>query len=255
MAKDIFVLIQYNKSTNKFDIKFFPDALEAKEFQANLIQAAPGEDLVFNSFIVNEFKKKVSQPNMFFYTKPNIQIHKTPKFGLLYNKAAFTHPLFAPPGWHVPTPNDLYNLWESFSYWTDLEPFGFAKAGYIQFEHINFNINSYIASCPSEGNSVFVMAVIYNESTAYYSDNFSAPTGLSVYLVKDNLIDEPLMDIDGNIYQTELIDNLIISKQPFACTKLNDSTPLSFISDFNEWYSASNPSYIYPNSDISNVFI
>ena len=289
MAKDIFVLIQYNKATNKFDINFFPDALDAKEFQANLIQAAPGEDLVFNSFIVNEFKKKVSQPNIFFYKKPSIISTPNIKFGLLYNSPAASHPLLAPNGWHVPSSDEFIILNEYLCN----NGFKFQNNGYDIAKSIasksdwdyceipgtvgcdltlnnsaglnllpagqrsnRYNFRLQYSNTLLWSSSPGVLFYLdYNIDSLGYNEVNQA-NGCSIRLIRDlNNPATSLKDLDNNYYTSVTIGTQTWLLQNWACTKFNDGTPIPNVTDNSEWNNLTTPAYCQYNNSPVNVFI
>jgi uncharacterized protein (TIGR02145 family) len=66
---------------------------------------------------------------------------------------------------------------------------------------------------------------------------------------------DPCIDIDGNAYMTVKIGTQVWLADNWACTKLNDETPISNVTDDTEWSNLVTGAYCDYNNDIGNVFI
>jgi uncharacterized protein (TIGR02145 family) len=61
--------------------------------------------------------------------------------------------------------------------------------------------------------------------------------------------DEPITDIDGNIYQTVKIYKQIWMAENLRTTKYNNGTTVPLVSDSTEWFNLESPGYCWYNND------
>jgi hypothetical protein len=263
MTKDIFVLVQFNKTTGIFEILYFNDAVDTKEFTAGLIPADPGNDIVISSFFVNPDKKKVTKPDIKLYTKPQppVSLHR----GLLYNPKTILNPLFAPPGYHVPTKAELLTL---------VNNYGTADNAGKNLNENQFQLNSNSFFRDNDGTFYdFIRKCVLATSTIngpdnlwtfeYYFDSVSFSSyfaslnnGMSVRLLKNDEVwqaGDSVSDIEGNVYPTFKFGNQVFTTMNFKCKKLNDGTVLSNVPLDADWAQDQGLSYCAYNNDFFNV--
>ena len=193
-------------------------------------------------------------------------------YGYLYNGYAINLPPFAATGWHVPTETEYNTLRTALG--------GFSVAGGKMKEAGNAHWESPNTSADNssgftgwgtgfrrhddgEFSSLFRILQIWLQGNNYYSitlahttgqaglgvDSFPA-AGRSVRLIKDTTTlsdgDKSTMtDIDGNIYNTICIGTQEWTVENWKCTKLNNGTALTKVTDNTTWKNAGGFSYYY----------
>jgi uncharacterized protein (TIGR02145 family) len=97
---------------------------------------------------------------------------------------------------------------------------------------------------------------IRTDTVNFHSGSNYKYYGFAVRLIKDDstLIDN-LTDLEGNIYRTVKIGNQVWLADNWACTKLNDGTPIPNVTDNTEWAGLVTGAYCNYDNDITNVFI
>lgn len=216
-------------------------------------------------------------------------------YGYLYNWFAVSDPLFAPAGWHVATDaewttlttyltnngygyggsgSDIGKSMASTSGWT-----ADGTAGNVGNDQASNNSSGFAAQAGgyrSNSDGTFNYVGYYGfwwSSTAFdasfawrrylYYDNANAGRsinnkqyGFSVRLIKNNSTLVPfLTDLDGNVYRTVKIGDQVWLADNWACTKLNDSTPLTKVTGNSAWVALTTEGYCAYNNDENNVFI
>jgi uncharacterized protein (TIGR02145 family) len=71
------------------------------------------------------------------------------------------------------------------------------------------------------------------------------PTGPGPIVI---IPDEPVTDIDGNVYQTVRIGNQVWTVENLRTTKYNDGSAILLVTNASEWYNLSTPGYCYYNN-------
>jgi uncharacterized protein (TIGR02145 family) len=66
---------------------------------------------------------------------------------------------------------------------------------------------------------------------------------------------EPLKDIDGNIYETVTLFTQEWMAEDLKTTKLNDGSPITYISENQDWSNLITPGYCLYNNDQTNKFV
>lgn len=204
------------------------------------------------------------------------------KYGYLYNFYAVSNPLFAPEGWHIPTNADWYtlaNTIDGFIYPTNaMKTTGTDYWGYTYPEVTNstgmslkgggyrMNTDGYFGYLKSQSwfwadnydsdNVWMVRISSSNGKLGYYSTAWPKYQGASVILIKNNstLVDN-LIDLDGNVYDVVKVGNQVFTVGNWACTKLNDGTPIPKVTDGDEWGYLETMALCAYDNDESNVFL
>jgi uncharacterized protein (TIGR02145 family) len=99
----------------------------------------------------------------------------------------------------------------------------------------------------------------YNNQVDYVDGGSDIKVGSSIRFIRDNDTGwsegDTITDLDGNIYGTVKVGTQIFTKQNWACTKYNDGTPISNVTDWTNWTSLTDGAYVAYNNDETNVFI
>lgn len=174
------------------------------------------------------------------------------KHGRLYNWYAAGDPLFAPDGWHVPTPIEFQSLnsylgdnsanklrEKGTTYWdtpgdsvTNESNF-FARGSGNRYSIFESLLNVAFFWTNTSGTRVLI-----DESSTELQENTgeNITDGYSVRLIKnDSILVPSLTDLDGNVYRTTKIGDQVWLADNWACTKLNDGTPIPNVSEGAEW--------------------
>lgn len=201
------------------------------------------------------------------------------KYGYLYNWWVANDPDLPPEGWHLPTRAELTALNDYISgnghelketgdlYWLD-----YWGSTYGTNEH-NFNARGSGIRNEYGSYGSFKISGIFPSSTEYLSDYFydralnyqygtfgesqiSKKIGTSIRFIKDDSNDPgSVSDYDENVYRTCKIGDQVWTADNWACTKLNDGTPISNVTNDASWAALTAGAYCAYNNDESNVFI
>ena len=68
----------------------------------------------------------------------------------------------------------------------------------------------------------------------------------------ENIYDEPITDIDGNVYHTVKKGNQLWTVENLRTTSFNDGRPIQLVTDNVTWASLTTPAYCWYNNDIYN---
>ena len=204
------------------------------------------------------------------------------QYGRLYNYYATSNSNFTPVGWHIPTgsefntlisvltPNEGSKLQESgLTYWktygigTNSSGFNGRGAG-TRTASGDWNTNplktstAYRTSTVGSYEHVNYKLVdgVYTLNNDFRGNTSFNKSGNSVRLIKDDSNDPGLLtDLDGNVYRTTKIGDQVWLADNWACTKLNDGTPIPNVTDDTSWATLITGAYCNYNNDISNVFL
>lgn len=207
------------------------------------------------------------------------------KYGRLYNWYAASNALFAPDGWHVPTQEELEILlneidtydsgnenWPlaggllkevGLTYWND------PNTGATN--EVSFNARGSGTRDEADGSfgsiKDLLELVVSDNLYQYYVNVSSAKIdfydyiggesrGSSVRLIKDDSINPgSFTDLDGNVYRTCKIGNQVWLADNWACTKLNDGTPIPEVTDNTDWSNLTTMGRCNYDNDLTNVFL
>ena len=206
------------------------------------------------------------------------------KYGYLYNWYAASNPLFAPAGWHVPTNIDIQLLGDTLGTWVENDSWWLEAGGKMKEIGLDYwnapntgannisqfnsrgggfrygpftplkGVASYQGELVSEG--TIVIFYIYYDGAELSLGSSDLTGGKSVRFVKnDSVLIDSVVDIDGNIYRTTKIGDRVWLADNWACTKLNDGTPIPNVTDNAEWVALTTGAYCANNNDINNAFI
>jgi len=199
------------------------------------------------------------------------------KYGRLYNWPAISDPLFAPAGWHVPTKAELQTLineigselgggklkTSGLDYWltpnegaTNELGFNGRGSGFRSSVGFDFIKNSaYIIGNTINVDIISFLSFNYVNAQCAIIDAINN-IGVSVRLIKDNSSPVPsVTDLDGNIYRTCKIGDQVWIADNWACTKLNDDTPIPNVTDGPTWVLLNTAAYCNYDNDLGNVFL
>lgn len=274
MSKDIFVTVQYSKSTGLFKLDFLPGAIDTKIFTIHMIEAAENSDIVLSSFFVNPDSKKVSKPDIKIITKPGIIVNPKSIYGLLYTYPTIMNPLFCPPGWHIPTHQDYLNLigiaggeYGSGNNLREIGALHWLAPNSLATDSLGFTAigagRRYLKSTFAE----FQMTASFWKSHELYADTPSSfevlfdsdycldrgceiSDGNSVRLVKDdNAIVNTLVDIEGNEYDVINANGKCWTKNNFKCKKLTDGSNIPDHTLLSDWTGSVITAFCYVNGN------
>jgi uncharacterized protein (TIGR02145 family) len=194
------------------------------------------------------------------------------KYGRLYNFPAINNANFAPVGWHVPIRDEWNTLGSGnggavkeigLTYWNT------PNEGATNSLFFNAKGNGYRAKAGSFsskkvyaylGTKSTTGIYYYNGFLSYYNADLTSTfndkgDGLGVRFVKDDSVNPgSLTDVDGNVYRTVKIGSKVWLADNWACTKLNDGTPIANLTDNSAWNADSAGAYCDYDNDITNVF-
>jgi uncharacterized protein (TIGR02145 family) len=206
-------------------------------------------------------------------------------YGALYNWYAINTGKLAPTGWHVPSETEFNSIITSiggasvaggyakesgYTYWNspntgadNSSGFNGRGSGYRRVDH------------PYEG--VFMeknVRAIYGTTKKYttsseskglasYNDDFDTNystlgTGISIRCINNstslsNGQTSTVTDIDGNTYTTKCYGSLEIMTENLKVTNYNDGTPISIITDGEDWAADTAGAMCYYDNDINNA--
>jgi uncharacterized protein (TIGR02145 family) len=202
------------------------------------------------------------------------------KYGRLYNWFAIRDSLFAPVGWHVPTRAEFETLiaflggeaiaggklketglvyWDIPNTGASNEYLFYLKGSgdrdYSDGSFLDLLQYANIWTTTQELGQAFGLNINYSDITSFiYTSSFKL--GYSCRLIKDDSILVPsLVDLDGNVYRTTKIGNQVWLADNWACTKLNDETPIPEVTDNTVWAALTTMARCNYNNDIANVFL
>lgn len=202
------------------------------------------------------------------------------KYGRLYNWYAASNALFAPVGWHVPTQAEwetLLNYIDTYDSENDNWPLAGGKLkeiGLVYWDSPNegatneYNLN--LKGAGQRGNNFeflnYEIDFQVSETEAVYVTSDSSQIGFYtlsggnlgnavIFLKNDSVLVPSLTDLDGNIYRATKIGNQVWLADNWACTKLNDGTPIPNVTDNAEWAALTTGAYCNYDNDINNVFL
>lgn len=205
-------------------------------------------------------------------------------YGYLYNWYAASHANFAPTDWHVPTRTEFNTLISylggssvaggklketGLNHWyspntgatnnSGFTAFGSGKrtdAG--AFQSLTVLCNLWTLTTPFSA-SAYQNQLAY-DATNVFTGILNYKSGLSVRLIKNSttLSDgetSTMTDEDGNVYDTICIGTQEWTVQNWKCTKLNNGTSLTKVTNSTMWAAAGSSDYYYCayNNDESNV--
>lgn len=201
------------------------------------------------------------------------------KYGRIYNYYAITNADFAPDGWHVPTQTEIETLVAELgglllaggpmketglAYWNTPNTGATNTSGLnIRGGGQRFDTGEFVSlkeacglySVTDEGGGMIYSLHVDYASTEVSDNQNNVNTGFPVILIKDDSTNPgSLTDIDGNVYRTVKIGNQVWLADAWACTKLNDGTPIAEITDDAEWAADTTGAYCNYNNDVTNVF-
>jgi uncharacterized protein (TIGR02145 family) len=283
MAKDIFVLVQFNKSTGLFDIKYFNDAVDTKQFTTDLIPAEPDSDIVLSSFFVNTDKKKISKPDIKFFRKPHPIVGSKTNFGLLYNGRTVKNYIdIALNNFRLPTNADFNNLINHYStvqlacnalidsnqlFWNSipnsidnssgLSIRGAGSRNFLgAFENFKNLACFWSSNYPDQANQYYYY---FNPTTHTISQNTEdMRTGFAIRLCKPNSTLQEgqkgiYTDLEGFKYETVCINGIEWMTSNLKTTKFSDGSDIILCPSSNAWNQTNQFYYCYPNNDFANV--
>ena len=209
----------------------------------------------------------------------NFEVEKTTggaiiQYGNLYNFHAASHTDIAPTGWHVMTLTEFNLIAADYTiqqlveagntYWNN-NLLGNNESNFsMRGNGVGYYASAYFFKFAGElvFNSMFnetyyqyVEFILSNPSPMASVSNDLGNSFFGIRLVRDTNVGwvegDKITDYDLNEYDTISISGMVVSKQNFACTKLNDGTPIHLVelTDTNLLV----PAISYPNNDILNV--
>ncbi len=227
---------------------------------------------------LSEFGDWESEPpqadKLIFHTKFNGSaeniappIDYTPTFGLLYNQYAVDTGKLAPTGWHIPTDAEFTTLATTLGGTTvaggKMKSTGFeyfytpntgavndvgwnGRAGglvsNISGNLLNFLLNAWYWTSTNG----ITHAINYNNDDLIRTTGSAKTRGHQIRCIKNDstwTLGDTVNDIDGNVYQTIKIGNQVWIASDFRCTKYNDNTPITLITDPTTWINRTSEAY------------
>jgi len=210
------------------------------------------------------------------------------KYGRLYNWYAASDALFAPAGWHVPTLAELETLLtyidvdyspyysngegvsliaggklkeNNINYWNDISQntndYDFNARGSAWRSATEFTaLNSIYNSWTSSQDGIYGLALVAETSSSAYVWTYLKVYGLSIVLLKNDSTLVPLLtDLDGNVYRTTKIGDQVWLADNWACTKLNNGTPIPNVTDNTAWAALTTGACCAYDNDNANIFL
>jgi uncharacterized protein (TIGR02145 family) len=208
------------------------------------------------------------------------------KHGRLYNFPIVENANFPIVGFHVPTQTEFETLItylggeevaggklkeKGFVYWNDPNTGATNESGlYVRGSGYRKDSDGsflqmgqychFWSSEDADGEEAYsLIAGSYLDTIADASDSEVYATGLPVRLLADTPANyntgDLVPDEDGNIYTVVIIGMQAWLAQNFACTHLNNGTPIPNITDDTEWSEDESGAYCDYDNDVSNVFI
>lgn len=196
-------------------------------------------------------------------------------YGYLYNWYAVGDAKFAPTDWKVPTETEYETLKTTVSsssnalretgndHWnnsngTDLYGFKAFGHGFRSYSDGIFSGLKSIAyiwtSTNVDTDRAKCYYIISTNTTFLGPANLNKPYGFAVRLLYTGAGTPTTMtDYDGNIYDVVLIGSQRWIVQNWKCTKLNDGTPLTKVTDNAAWVALTTEGYCAYDNDENNV--
>lgn len=275
MAQKKLFILQYSWELDKFQLQIVDNPQELQNFDIPIIDARHLSNIALSSYLVDTQKVECSFPDAQVISNPHNKPIPSIKLGYLYNGFAIHHPNFAPEGWHVPTDEEWTQLYSS----TEFNAGNLKETGYEFWEYPNIgadNSRNFFARAGGyryqsgtfyylNQNAYFWSSTVYTDDWTYYRKlNYNDVTmnraftsdimGHSVRLVKDDNFDPvTFIDLDGNTYDTSIINGKVWLRHNWKCTKLNDGTALQNITENFAWRNTSQPAYCAYNNDLNLV--
>lgn len=203
-------------------------------------------------------------------------------YGLLYNWLAVNnaHGL-APDGWHVPTATEFDAMvtylggvgvagkyikeegtrhWRSDTGVTNSSGLSVIGCGYRNYDTGAFvetywlGTVAYMWTSTEYDGTRAKMRYAWSNNNSINSSNVNKLLGCSVRCIKDSIIGweegDTVTDVDGNIYDTVLINDQVWMVQNLMTTKYKDGYDIDYIAEDADWIAASDGAYCkYQNSD------
>jgi uncharacterized protein (TIGR02145 family) len=210
------------------------------------------------------------------------------KYGRLYNWYAASNVNFAPVEWHVPVIAEfelLVNIYGGSGgageelkeigliYWdapnsnsTNISNFNGRGSGYrnVDGSFSDLKVKFQAFSLTDIDGSKITQTLNKDSETAGQGE-FQRKNGASIRFVRNATAEElsltngvfcsNYIDLDGNIYRTVKIGTQVWLADNWACTKLNDSTPIPNVTLDASWSVLTTGAYCNYNNDIINVFL
>ena len=85
--------------------------------------------------------------------------------------------------------------------------------------------------------------------TVYYVRSYAANSAGLSYGNEVTFTSGPLTDVDGNTYNTVIIDNKVWMAENLKVTKLNDGTSIPLVEENDTWFRTKDPGYSWYNND------
>ena len=258
---------------------FTEDGTGTGVFISSLIDLDPDTTYYVRAYATNEAGTSYGEEETF--DTESAVVTSNIKYGRLYNWYAVGNPLFAPVGWHVPTYDDLVTNFlllndpsaggkvkeTGLTYWntpntgaTNELQYNLRAGGYRDyydgsFNQLNATANIWTTSQYSGVDEKY-RAVFSYDSAAFTTSAYPRKMGHSVRLIKDDSTNPgTLTDLDGNVYRTVKIGTQVWLADNWACTQLNDTTPILNVTVNATWAALTSLAYCNYANDIANVFI
>lgn len=207
----------------------------------------------------------------------NIPSGSNVKLGYLYNWYSSNLTNFAPVGWRLPTSSDFITLntflggnsvsggklkQTGLTYWDSPNPssntnnFNFRGAGNRDSSGNFSNLKLYgILNIEDAGgdncNSIYIG---YSSTDLFFGYGSSKKVGNCVRFIKTDSNDPiTLTDIDGNVYRTTKIDTQVWLGDNWKCTRLNNGTSLTKVTNAGTWAGLTTEGYCSYDNDDNNV--
>ena len=214
----------------------------------------------------------------------NQQKSKGLGYGLLYNWYAAGHANFAPTDWAIPTYTEFNTLisntggtsnaggglksrdtskWSGDVVYSDTD-YGFEAYGAADRDGTSGTFGE-LLTCTRFGAvapytawpQLYIVSTSTTAFTLNATDGVNKKQGISIRLIYKGAGSAPstIEDCDGNMYDVVQIGAQYWLKQNWKCTKLNDGTPLTKVTDNTTWANATtgNMYYCAYNNDESYV--
>jgi uncharacterized protein (TIGR02145 family) len=214
--------------------------------------------------------------NDYLYVKPTFPIPAIN--GYLYNWYAISNANFAPTDWIVPTVANYTTLLTYLggdsvaggkmkeigtTYWNAPNTGAVNSSGFTLYGSgyrdggdgifYQFKERAYVGTKDDLGSVMNAIRCYYN--TAIQNDiNLAKGSGVSVRLLYTGSgTPTSIIDYDGNVYDVVLIGTQYWTMQNWKCTKLNDGTALTKVTDDTAWSNLITEGYCAFNNNESNV--
>ncbi len=214
---------------------------------------------------------QLTSPGHCFYN--NDASYKIP-YGAYYNGYAVKTGILAPEGWHVPTVDDWYILFDYLggssiaggklkeagtSHWQSPNEKATNESGFTALpggwrenhSFVYFGSAAMWWSSISQGENELPQ-LYYGHGGAYMILANSLEKGHPVRCLKNS--DAVITDIDGNQYKTTIIGTQTWMAENLRTTKYRNGTPVQKVSDSTEWGSlTTGPAYCVYNTSTDSI--